>query len=154
MNNESTELRVPLFYEGEKSKNYELYICGNEPDDTFGKALKRYTDEIGLTSGQIAELTGISRSGIYYYYRDLRKIGYEYLILLCVALRLHPMRQEYLFGFTPHKLRLSDPRYYIFKSFLTNCAFMEKYTVKALNEKLRAENKEPLVSKKRKSDNE
>ncbi len=154
MNNEKTKLRVPLFTEREEPENYETYINGAVPDDTFGKALKRYAKESGLTQGQLAELTGISRSGFYYYCKDQRKIGYEYLIILCIALRLHPMRQKYLFSFTPYKVRKSDPRYYIIKSFLAGCAFMEKYTVEALCEKLRAENKEPLISKKETSGNE
>ena len=37
---------------------------------------------------------------------------------------------------------------------LANCAFMEKYTVKALNECIKAEGKEPLISKKRTAGNE
>lgn len=153
MNNDS-KLRVPLFTEGNEPEDYELYIYGTldvaeRKQDSFGKALKRYADEVGLTQEQIAALTGISRSCFYYYCNDLRKIGYNYLILLCVALRLHPMRQEYLFTFTPHKVRRSDPRHFIIHSFLVNCAFMEKYTVDALNEKLRAADKEPLISKKK-----
>lgn len=159
MNDDTAGLRVPLFIEVEEPENYELYIYGTldaakRKKDTFGKALRRYAGDSGLTQGQIAVLTGISWSCYYYYCNDLRKIGYEYLILLCVALRLHPMRQEYLFSFTPHKVRRSDPRYYIIRRFLANCAFMEKYTVKALNENIKAENKEPLISKKRTSGNE
>lgn len=154
MNNESTKLLVPLFSEKTEPEDYDLYITGNEPDDTLGKALKRYADELGLRPGQVTDLTGISRSGIYSYYKDQRNIGYENLILLCVGLRLHPLRQDYLFSFTSHKVRKSDDRYYTLKSYLANCAFIEKYTVKALNDKLRADKKQPLISKKRSSGNE
>lgn len=155
MGNDNPKLRVPLFYEHEEPEDYKTYIYGSDPDDdTFGKALKRYADELGLTQGLLAELTGISRSSFSCYFNDRRSIGYEYLILLCVALRLHPLRQEYLFSFTSHKVRRSDPRYYIFKSFLAGCAFMEKYTVKALSEKLTAEHKKPLIPKKETSGHE
>ena len=155
MNNEKNKFSVPLFSKRDEPKDYKTYIYGSEPDeDTFGKALKRYADEIGITQAQLAELTGISRSSFYSYYNDRRNIGYEYLIIVCVALRLHPMRQEYLFSFTSHKIRRSDPRYFTIKSFLANCAFVENYTVEALCEKLKAENKEPLISKKRTSGDE
>lgn len=76
--------------------------------------------------------------------------------LYCSVLHsgFHPLRQEYLFSLTPHKVRKSDPRYSIIRLFLANCAFMEKYTVKALNECIKAEGKEPLISKKRAGGNE
>ena len=140
MSDNNDGLYVRLFTEREEPEDYERYIHGPEPDsDTIGKALKRFSDDSGITQGQISLLTGISRSCLYYYCKDQRKIGYENLILLCVALRLHPLRQEYLFSLTPHKVRKSDPRYSIIRLFLANCAFMEKYTVKALNECIKAE---------------
>ena len=155
MSDNNDGLHVRLFTEREEPEDYERYIHGPEPDsDTIGKALKRFSDDSGITQGQISLLTGISRSCLYYYCKDQRKIGYENLILLCVALRLHPLRQEYLFSLTPHKVRKSDPRYDIIRLFLANCAFMEKYTVKALNECIKAKGKEPLISKKRAGGNE
>ena len=155
MSDNNDGLYVRLFTEREEPEDYERYIHGPEPDsDTIGKALKRFSDDSGITQGQISLLTGISRSCLYYYCKDQRKIGYGNLILLCVALRLHPLRQEYLFSLTPHKVRKSDPRYDIIRLFLANCAFMEKYTVKALNECSKAEGKEPLISKKRAGGNE
>ena len=73
MNDDTAGLRVPLFIEREEPENYELYIYGTldaakRKKDTFGKALRRYACDSGLT--------GISRFCYYYYCNDLRKIGY------------------------------------------------------------------------------
>lgn len=149
MNDETVKPHVPLFTECDEPEDYERYIHGDEEVDSLGKALKRYVKETGLSRKQIEILTGISKTSFYYYYKDKKRISYEYLIMLCVALRLHPLRQEYLFSFIPAVIKESDARYYELRSFLANCAFIEECTLDALNVKLRAKGKEPLIPKKR-----
>lgn len=91
MNDDSIKPRVPLFTEKPEPKDYKRYILGNgDEKDSFGKALKRYVADTGLSVTQLELLTGISKSSFYYYYNDKKKIGYEYLIILCVASQASP----------------------------------------------------------------
>lgn len=100
MSDNNDGLYVRLFTEREEPEDYERYIHGPEPDsDTIGKALKRFSDDSGITQGQISLLTGISRSCLYYYCKDQRKIGYENLILLCVALKVNEIVEEFTKNF-------------------------------------------------------
>ena len=150
MNDETIKPRVPLFTERPLPKDYNLYIYGEgDEEDSFGKALKRYVKELDLTGKQLETLTGISKSSFYGYYKDKKTISYDYLILLCVALRLHTFRQEYLFSFVPAEIKISDDRYIIIRSYLINCPYVEECMLDAMNEELKANGYEPILPKKR-----
>lgn len=60
--NNDDKLRVPLFTENNEPEDYELYIYGTldvveYKQNSFGKALKRYLDEAGLTQANKYSLT-------------------------------------------------------------------------------------------------
>lgn len=94
--------RVPLYVERKEVTDFDMYIYGTknaeeQEQDFFGKALKHYTDDIGISAGKLAKLTGISKSAVNYYFSGERQVRFNMLIALCLALRLHPLRTEYLF---------------------------------------------------------
>lgn len=65
MNNES--IRVPLYVEKAEVTDFDMYIYGTkdaeeQKQDSFSKALKRYADDSGINAGELAKLTGISKS--------------------------------------------------------------------------------------------
>ena len=79
---------------------------------------------------------------IYYYLLGVRRITYETLCAICIALRLHPVRQEHLFRKAHIMMPCDEPypskRDRIIKYYLDNCAFIERCTVIACNEELTA----------------
>ena len=81
-----------------------------------------------------------------YYFSGERQVGFNMLIALCLALRLHPLRTEYIFELTHFKLRKSDPRYYIIKEYLSGCAYEEKFNLHACQMRLKELNLELLIS--------
>lgn len=75
MDNKS--IRVPLYTEREEVINFDMYIYGTkdaeeQKHDFFGKALKRYADDIGVSATELANLTGISKSAVNYYFSGER----------------------------------------------------------------------------------
>ena len=151
MDNKS--IRVPLYTEREEVIDSTMYIYGTkdaeeQEHDFLGKALKRYADDIGVNATELANLTGISKSAVNYYFSGERQVGFNTLIALCLALRLHPLRTEYLFEFTHFKLRKSDSRYYVIKEYLSGCAYKEKFNLYTCQMKLKELNLELLISDK------
>ena len=66
-------IKVPLYTEREEVTDFDMYIYGTknanaQKQDFFGKALKRYADDIGVNAGELARLTGISKSSVNYYF--------------------------------------------------------------------------------------
>ena len=111
MDNKS--IRVPLYSEMEEVTDFEMYIYGTknaeeQKHDSFGNALKRYADDIGVNATELANLTGISKSAVNYYFSGERQVGFNMLIALCLALRLHPLRTEYIFELTHFELHKSE----------------------------------------------
>ncbi len=151
MDNES--IKVPLYTEREEVTDFDMYIYGTkdaeeQKHDFLGKTLKRYADDIGVSATELANLTGISKSAVNYYFSGERQVGFNTLIALCLALRLHPLRTEYLFEFTHFKLRKSDSRYYVIKEYLSGCAYEEKFNLCACQMRLKELNLELLISDK------
>ena len=73
---------IPLFSDKAEPQDFDVYVFGsNEPSDkekdTFRKALKRYLADYNVSPTQLAELTGISRTSIYYYLSDTRQISFR-----------------------------------------------------------------------------
>ncbi len=95
--------QIPLFSEQEEQQNYEVYVYGTDDlveqhKDSFCLALCRYLDEIHISQKTLARLTGIAPSTLSRYLSGKRKMQYDYLCAVCIALRLHPCRQRYLFS--------------------------------------------------------
>lgn len=151
MDNES--IKVPLYTESKEVTDFEMYIyvtkdSEKQKHDFLGKALKRYADDIKISATELANLTGISKSAVNYYFSGERQVGFNTLIALCLALRLHPLRTEYLFEFTHFKLRKSDSRYYVIKEYLSGCAYEEKFNLYNCQMRLKECNLELLISNK------
>ncbi len=149
--NDNRLIKVPLYSEREEVTDFEMYIYGTknseeQKHDSFGNALKRYADYIGVNAGELARLTGISKSSVSYYFSGERQVGFNTLIALCLALRLHPLRTEYLFEFTHFKLRKSDSRYYVIKEYLSGCAYEERFSLHDCQIRLKEHNLELLIS--------
>ena len=131
-------------------KNKTLYIYGSEntaekEQDCFAKALSRYMSDSGPDNKKVSArklhiLSGVSKSAIYYYLLGVRRITYETLCAICIALRLHPVRQEHLFRKAHIMMPCDEPypskRDRIIKYYLDNCAFIERCTVIACNKEL------------------
>lgn len=152
--------RIPLFSERKEPKNQDLYVYGSEnssekEEDTFADALSRFMADSGPDSKKVSPrkfhvLSGVSKSAIYYYLLGCRRVTYETLCALCIALRLPPMRQKHLF----HKAHIMMPcdepypnkRDRIIRYYLDNCAFLERCTVGACNDGLKEKNCDPLTA--------
>lgn len=152
MENDKT-IRVPLYSEREEVTDFEMYIYGTknaeeQKRDSFGKALKRYADDSEINAGELAKLTGISKSAVNYYFSGERQVGFNMFIALCLALRLHPLKTEYLFELTHFELRKSEPRYYVLSEYLSGCAYEERFNLHACRMRLKALNLELLISDK------
>lgn len=138
------EIKVPLYTDSEAPKDRDNYCLGGaEPKtDTLGAALERYADDAHVSQSDLSRLTGLSMSAINRFYSNESVPGYRSIVYLCVALRLHYSRVEYLYSFTTHILRKSDPYFYTLMDFLVGCPYHEQYTVKALRKKLAEERAE------------
>ncbi|MFQ9431386.1 MAG: hypothetical protein ACLR1S_09240 [Ruminococcus bicirculans (ex Wegman et al. 2014)] len=83
------------------------------------------------------------------YLSGKRKIPYDYLCAVCIALRLHPCRQRYLFSLLMYALpcyqdfRKADKN--IIMAYLDGCAFNNRYTLTGCNEQLKAIHVKPLT---------
>ena len=148
MNDNNRLIKVPLYTETKEITDFDMYIYGTknvdeQKQDSFGKALKRYADDIGVNAGDIARLTGISKSAVSYYFNGERQVGFNTLIALCLVLRLHQLRTDHLF-----ELRKSEPRYYIIKEYLSGCAYDEKFSLYACQMRLKENHFELLISDK------
>ncbi|MDE7137923.1 MAG: helix-turn-helix domain-containing protein [Ruminococcus sp.] len=80
-------IKVPLYTEMEEVTDFEMYIYGTkdaeeQKQDFFGKALKRYANDIGVNATELAKLTGISKSAVNYYFNGERQVGFNMLIAL------------------------------------------------------------------------
>lgn len=76
--NDNRLIKVPLYSEREEVTDFEMYIYGTknseeQKHDSFGNALKRYADYIGVNAGELARLTGISKSSVSYYFSGERQ---------------------------------------------------------------------------------
>ncbi len=145
---------IPLFSDKEIPQDFDVYVFGsNEPfekeKDTFRKALKRYIADYNVSPTRLAELTGISRTSIYYYLSDTRQVSYRYLCAICIALRLHPTRQRHLFSLAgylmPDERRNARSIDYILRNHLDACAFMESFSLAACNDCLKAIGERPIT---------
>ena len=147
--------QIPLFSEQEEPQSYEVYVYGTDDlteqhKDNFCLALARYLDEINISQKMLARLTGIAPSTLSRYLSGKRKIQYGYLCAVCIALRLHPCRQRYLFSLLMYVMpsdqdfRKSDKN--IIRAYLDGCAFDKRYTLTACNDQLTAINTKPLTS--------
>lgn len=92
--------QILLFSELEEPQDYEIYIygtsdCNKLHHDSFGLALDRYLREINISRKTLSRLTGIAPSTISRYLSGKRKIRYDYLCAVCIALKLHPSRQRH-----------------------------------------------------------
>lgn len=95
--------QILLFSEQEEPQSYEIYVYGTDDlveqhKDSFCLALCRYLDEIHISQKTLARLTGIAPSTLSRYLSGKRKMQYDCLCAVCIALRLHPCRQRYLFS--------------------------------------------------------
>ena len=159
MSRKKTAPRIPLFSERKEPENKDNYIYGSEvtaekESDSLAKALSRYLSDGGPANKKVSvrmlhTLSGVSKSAISYYLLGVRRVTYETICAVCIALRLHPMRQKHLF----HKAHIMMPcdepypnkRDRIIRYYLDNCAFVERCTVCACNDELKANGCEPLT---------
>ncbi|MCM1316432.1 MAG: helix-turn-helix domain-containing protein [Alistipes senegalensis] len=149
MDNKS--IRVPLYTEREEVTDFDMYIYGTkdaeeQKHDFLGKALKRYADDIGVNATELANLTGISKSAVNYYFSGERLVGFNTLISLCLALRLHPLRTKHLFELTNYTLHENSERYYTLVEYLSGCAYAEKFNLYNCQVRLKELNLELLIS--------
>ena len=72
------------------------------------------------------------------------------LCAVCIAIRLHPFRQRYLFSLLLYAMpgdqdyRKADKN--IIRAYLDGCAFDKRYTLTACNEQLKAIHTKPLTN--------
>lgn len=146
--------QILLFSEQEEPQSYEIYVYGTDDlveqhKDSFCLALCRYLDEIHISQKTLARLTGIAPSTLSRYLSGKRKMQYDCLCAVCIALRLHPCRQRYLFSLLMYALpcyqdfRKADKN--IIMAYLDGCAFNNRYTLTACNEQLKAIHAKPLT---------
>lgn len=158
MSKKKADPRIPLFRERKEPKNKDKFIYGTENDeqkrkDTFELAFARYLSDSGRNNKKVSTrtlsvLTGISKSEIHYYLHGERRITYELLCAVCIALRLPLSRQEHLFHKAHIMYPCSEPypsdRDEIIRYHLEHCSDLERVTVRSCNEELIRNNCDPL----------
>ena len=158
MSRKKLSSRIPLFRERKEPKNRDKYIYGSENDDdkrndTFELAFARYLSDSGRGNKKVSDrtlsiLSGISKSEIHYYLHGERKITYESLCAICIALRLPLSRQEHLFHKAHIMYQCDEPypskRDEIIKYYLEHCFDLERVMVYSCNDELIRNNCDPL----------
>ena len=158
MSKKKSATPIPLFKDRPEPKNIDKYIYGSVNDDdkrsdTFEKAFERYLSDSGRNNRKVSArtlsiLSGISKSEINYYLNGKRKVTYESLCAICIALRLPISRQEHLF----HKAHIMypcsepypDERDVTIKYHLEHCSDLVRVTVRACNDELISKHRDPL----------
>lgn len=141
---------VPLFTNTNSSFDLNSFLHGKDfiKTDTLGSALDYYRTCVGVSYTKLSKMTGISKTQLSYYFNDERTCNMNVLIALCIVLRVHPLRIDYLFSLTHYKLRETDPRYAILKSFLYGCAWNEELTLERCSAILKSKHLEALLPEK------
>jgi hypothetical protein len=114
--------------------------------ENFGDTLQRYLDEKHIDRAMLVRITEISGSSIHKYLRNQVEISLEHTAAICIALRLHPMQSEYLFGLTHVQLNRNLQRDMIILHYLYGCAFSEKFSLENCNNELRNSHFKPLTT--------
>ena len=96
MSKQKSAPRIPLFSERREPPNRDKYIYGSEKyedkvKDTFPKAFSRYMSDSGpdgkkVSARKLHTLSGVSKSAINYYLLGSRRVTYETLCAVCIAL--------------------------------------------------------------------
>ena len=117
-----------------------------EPEETFGKVLRKNMRKQGIEVKHLSERTGISIPSIYRYLNGERICGLEHTAAICIAMRLHPMISEYLFSMTRSHLCRTDERDIIIAKYLYGCYYDTGYTLRKCNHEMIYEGYEPRTS--------
>lgn len=137
-----------------KSVDYTFFIYGThdiykQKEDTFENALTRYVNDAPFTQSEIEKLSGILQPVLSRYMSGERSVSHDMLCAICIAIRLHPLRQRYLFKLKewlqPDGLTANKRRSYIIREYLDRCAFDENHTLAACNIALKANGCKPLT---------
>lgn len=158
MSRKKSDPHIPLFSERKEPKNTDRFIYGSENDgdkrnDTFEMTFARYLSDSGRNNKNVSTrilsiLSGVSKSEIHYYLQGKRRITYDLLCAVCIALRLPLSRQEHLF----HKAHIMYPcvepypskRDEIIKYHLEHCSDLDRVTVRSCNDELISNDCDPL----------
>lgn len=97
------------------------FKTGCRDGDTFGEALKRYMKESGVTARYITECTGLSQSAITNYKNGGYIPKMKAVIALCIALRLHINRSEYLLKLCGYAFNDNNVEHSIWRCFIGSC---------------------------------
>lgn len=116
-----------------------------EQGETLGQALSRYMNELKVDPILLSALTGISKASIYYYTKNKRRISFNHIAAICIALRLFPLRSLYLFSLAHYHLSPQDKRDILIYRYIYGCAFNQSYTLTACNKALLSERFRPLT---------
>lgn len=117
-----------------------------EMGETFGHALARYMNELKIDTASLSASTGISKASIYYYTKNKRRISFNHIAAICIALRLHPLRSRYLFSLAHYHLFAQCKRDMTICNYICGCAFNPSFTLKACNIELQAKHFRPLTA--------
>lgn len=114
-------------------------------NETFGEALRRYMSDTAINRDTLSKITDISLPAIHRYLHNEVEMSLEHTAAICIAMRLHPMRSEYLFDLSRSYLNKNDQRDSIILHFLYGCAFQGDFTLKARNLELKSRRLKPLT---------
>ena len=112
-----------------------------EIGETFGQALARYMNELKIDAASLSASTGI----IYYYTKNKRRISFNHIAAICIALRLHPLRSRYLFALAHYHLSAQCKRDMTICNYICGYAFNPSFTLKACNIELQVKHFRPLT---------
>ena len=132
--------------------DFEKTICKDvkkSDDDTVISFLLDCMKEKNIGNNQLSKMTGIEKGEISRYLNGERKISNDHLCLICIALRLSPDQQRYLFNIAkevmPREKGKFNERESIIRFYMDACYFLFECTVANCNNRL-SKNKEPLLS--------
>lgn len=138
--------QIPTINASDADSIQDFFYVQTEPGETLGQALSRYMNELKVDNTMLSALTGISKASIHYYTKNKRRISFNHIAAICIALRLFPLRSLYLFSLAHYHLSTQDKRDMLIYRYIYGCAFNQSYTLTACNKALLAERFKPLTA--------
>ena len=139
----------------EELTRYEIEVFGTtdhaaQLKDTLPIVISRYMAEAKIGTNKLSRLTGIPKATITRYCNGTARYKEDYLCAICIALQLKPAKQRHLLGTLRHYLRDGivehTIRSYIVREYLDGCFYDDSLTVISCNDRLKANNEEPLTN--------
>ena len=139
---------IPVLTDEELSESIQYSYIKTDKENTFPELLTRYMNELkrkGITEQDISQVTGLTKSAVWYYLNGKKMPSADSLAALCIGMRLYPERSRLLIKTAKKDFSDFDPRDRIILRYLRFCSVKANYTVAACNQELKNHNFQTLT---------